>query len=200
MTDEGWRAAFAFVGAGLIGVTAFSRMALVAPPAAWRGFGGIGLLAVLLAAARPDQGEAFAIRIIEQVGEDRRREARVVELEGEVVPALVRLLRPGSLGLGTTDEGLMAAAMSLDRLASVGMPSFFYPAASFSSPGVPALLRRTFWVSHVFSRGCCSARDHGLSLADLARGRLRLDRLSRNGGGETFFPWASPIPREPRKS
>ena len=32
MTDEGWRAAFAFVGAALIGVTAFSRMALVAPP------------------------------------------------------------------------------------------------------------------------------------------------------------------------
>src|SRR6266851_6340496 len=22
----------------------------------------------------------------------------------------------------------------------------------------------------------------------------------RNGGGETFFPWAAPIPREPRKS
>jgi hypothetical protein len=39
MTDEGWRAAFALVGAGLIGVTAFSRMALVAPPAAWRGSG-----------------------------------------------------------------------------------------------------------------------------------------------------------------
>jgi uncharacterized protein (DUF736 family) len=29
---------------------------------------------------------------------------------------------------------------------------------------------------------------------------VRLDRLCRNGGGETFFPWASPIPREPRKS
>jgi hypothetical protein len=39
MTDEGWRAAFALVGAGLIGVTAFSRMALVAPAAAWRGLG-----------------------------------------------------------------------------------------------------------------------------------------------------------------
>jgi hypothetical protein len=37
MTDEGWRAAFALVGAAL--VTAFSRMALVAPPAAWRGLG-----------------------------------------------------------------------------------------------------------------------------------------------------------------
>ena len=41
---------------------------------------------------------------------------------------------------------------------------------------------------------------YGLSLADLARGRLRLDRLSRNGVGETFFPWASSIPREARKS
>jgi len=39
MTDEGWRAAFALVGAGLIGVTAFSRMALVGPPAAWRSLG-----------------------------------------------------------------------------------------------------------------------------------------------------------------
>jgi len=35
---------------------------------------------------------------------------------------------------------------------------------------------------------------------DLAKGRLHLDRLSRNGTGATFFPWASPIPREPRKS
>src|SRR3954468_16538099 len=41
---------------------------------------------------------------------------------------------------------------------------------------------------------------YGLSLADLARGRLRLDRLSRKGAGETFLPWASPIPRETRKS
>ena len=39
MTDEGWRAAFALVGAGLVGATAFSRMALVLPPAAWRGLG-----------------------------------------------------------------------------------------------------------------------------------------------------------------
>ena len=39
MTDEGWRAAFALVGAGLIGVTAFSRMALADPPPAGRVFG-----------------------------------------------------------------------------------------------------------------------------------------------------------------
>ena len=36
-----------------------------------------------------------------------------------------------------------------------------------------------------------SAREHLASLwLDLAEGRLRLDRLNRNGGGETFFPWA----------
>jgi uncharacterized protein (DUF736 family) len=45
------------------------------------------------------------------------------------------------------------------------------------------------------------AREHLAShWLDLAEGRLRLDRLNRNGGGETFFPWASPIPREARKS
>ena len=45
------------------------------------------------------------------------------------------------------------------------------------------------------------AHEHlGSHWLDLAEGRLRLDRLNRNGGGETFFPWASPIPREARKS
>jgi uncharacterized protein (DUF736 family) len=55
--------------------------------------------------------------------------------------------------------------------------------------------------------------SHTASLwLDLAGGRLRLDRLGRNGGGSTFFPWAStprgrprgdpgsPIPREATKS
>jgi len=45
-----------------------------------------------------------------------------------------------------------------------------------------------------------SAREHLAShWLDLAEGRLRLDRLNRNGGGETFFPWASPIPRGAKK-
>jgi len=43
--------------------------------------------------------------------------------------------------------------------------------------------------------------SHTASLwLDLAKGRLRLDRLSRNGAGSTFFPWAAPIPREATKS
>jgi uncharacterized protein (DUF736 family) len=44
------------------------------------------------------------------------------------------------------------------------------------------------------------ARPTASPWLDLAGGRLRLDRLSRNGVAETFFPWASPIPREARKS
>jgi hypothetical protein len=39
-----------------------------------------------------------------------------------------------------------------------------------------------------------SAREHLAShWLDLAEGRLRLDRLNRNGGGETFFPWPCPF-------
>jgi len=46
-----------------------------------------------------------------------------------------------------------------------------------------------------------SAREHLAShWLDLAEGRLRLDRLNRNGSGETFFPWALPIPRAGQES
>src|SRR5271165_1610429 len=58
-----------------------------------------------------------------------------------------------------------------------------------------------------------SARGHLASpWLDLAEDRLRLDRLSRNAVGSTFFPWGTtprdrsrgdpgpPIPREARKS
>jgi hypothetical protein len=69
----------------------------------------------------------------------------------KIVAALLRLLRPSCPDIGTTDKDPVAGAMSLDWLASVGMPSFSYATASFSSPGVPALLCRTFHVSHVFS-------------------------------------------------
>jgi hypothetical protein len=40
MTGDGWREACALGGAILIGITAFSRMALVTPPTAGRGLGG----------------------------------------------------------------------------------------------------------------------------------------------------------------
>ena len=50
----------------------------------------------------------LAILIVEQVGEHGRREALVVELDGEAITDFVRLLRPGSPDLGATDKDAMA--------------------------------------------------------------------------------------------
>jgi len=71
-------------------------------PNRWRGRGliQIGSVAIGLAAAGPDERVAFTILIVEQVGEDRRVEARIVEFEREIVAALVRALRPDGTDLG----------------------------------------------------------------------------------------------------
>ena len=52
--------------------------------------------------ARPDQGVATALFVVEKVRVDRSVEARIVELDREVV-ALFR----GALGPGGTDFGVM---------------------------------------------------------------------------------------------
>ena len=44
-------------------------------------------VAVRLAAARPDQRVAFAVFVVEEIGVDRRREARIVELDRKIVAA-----------------------------------------------------------------------------------------------------------------
>jgi uncharacterized protein (DUF736 family) len=73
--------------------------------------------------------------------------------------------------------------------------------ASSFPPGRPSLLCAATNAGQVFSRACCSARGHAASQwLDLAEGRLRLDRLSRNGGGATFFPWPPAIPRGSQES
>jgi len=69
----------------------------------------------------------------------------------------------------------------------------------FARCASPLALGPSGW-PRLLPRMLFGARPTASFLADLARGRLRLDRLSRNGGGSTFFPWASPIPREARKS
>jgi hypothetical protein len=80
------------------------------------------------------------------------------------------------------------------------MTTFLLARLSFPSPGMWGFLCEPIASWHL-SKMLFSAREHLAShWLDLAEGRLRLDRLNRNGGGETFFPWASPIPREARKS
>src|ERR1700694_2046643 len=67
---------------------------------------------------------------------------------------------------------------------------------------MPDLLCRPCEVRHVFSQRRCSGRaSHATSLwLDLAEGRLRLDRLSRNGAGSTLFHWAMTISLDATKS
>src|SRR5258708_11607585 len=60
------------------------------------------------AAARPDQAEGLAAFVIEEVGVDRRREARIVELDREVIAALAGALRPRGADLGTADKDPVA--------------------------------------------------------------------------------------------
>jgi hypothetical protein len=52
-------------------------------------------VAVLLATTRPDEGEGFAAFVVEEVGVDRSGEARIVELDREIVATLAGALRPG---------------------------------------------------------------------------------------------------------
>ena len=51
-------------------------------------------LAVAAGGTGPDQA-ATAVLVFEEVGVDRSGEARIVELEAEIVAAFVRLLGPG---------------------------------------------------------------------------------------------------------
>ena len=62
-----------------------------------------GSVAVLLATTRPDEGESFAAFVVEEVGVDRSGEARIVELDREIVAALGGALRPGGSDLSAAD-------------------------------------------------------------------------------------------------
>src|SRR3954447_21025851 len=64
------------------------------------------LVAVLLAAARPDEVEGFAV--LDKVGVDRSGEARIVELDREIIAAIDCGFRPGGSDLGAADEDAVA--------------------------------------------------------------------------------------------
>jgi hypothetical protein len=74
------------------------------------------------------------------------------------------------------------------RSAQRHVATFLHARLSFPSPGRRGILCGPIASWHV-SKMLFSAREHLAShWLDLAEGRLRLDRLNRNGGGETFFP------------
>lgn len=62
----------------------------------------LGSVAPPAVRAGPDEGEGFAFLVVEEVRVDRGVEARIVELEAQIVAALI-----GGLGPGGADLGLM---------------------------------------------------------------------------------------------
>jgi len=75
-------------------------------------------LAIAAAGAGPDQAEAFIALVIEEVGEDRSGKARIVELEAQIVAALVGALGPSGSDLNPADidpvaRGVLAGAIGL---------------------------------------------------------------------------------------
>jgi hypothetical protein len=71
------------------------------------GQSGASLLAVL-AGPRPQQGEAFASLVVEQVRVDRSVEGGIVELEREIVATFLGALRPGGADLGPANKDSVA--------------------------------------------------------------------------------------------
>src|SRR6266481_7498201 len=117
-------------------------------------------VAVRPAAARPDQAEGLAAFVIEQVGVDRRGEARIVELDREVIAALAGALRPGGADLCAADKDPVA------RRVVAGPVHFRNDADAFGLDAqgddfplqlVAALLEGTDGC-HVFLLGCSSPR------------------------------------------
>ena len=72
---------------------------------------GFGSVAVLAAGTGPDESVTVAVLVVEDVGVDRRVEARIVQLDREVVVALVGALRPGGPDLGAADIDPMAGSV-----------------------------------------------------------------------------------------
>src|SRR5713226_8564442 len=65
-------------------------------------------VAVRPAAARPDEAEGLAAFVVEEVGVDRRVEARIVELDRKIIAALAGALRPGGADLRAADKDPVA--------------------------------------------------------------------------------------------
>ena len=157
------------------------------------------LLAVL-ARPRPQQGVAFATLVVEQVGVDRRRKGRIVELEREVVATFLGALRPGGADLGPAHKDSVAWSFV------VGGVGFRDDADAFGLQAegddlaleiVSDLLERTDG-SHVTSPVVFRARDHrgldGDLQAEDDRRRTRSGRsAAEDAVVETFLPreeWA----------
>jgi hypothetical protein len=86
-------------GIGALLATALSSKAMPRPDEP-DGALEAGSVAPAAVGAGPDQAVALALFVVEEVGEDRGGEARIVELEAQIVAALIGALGPGGADLG----------------------------------------------------------------------------------------------------
>ena len=96
-----------------------------APPGGPGRGGAEVLIGVGLAAAGPDEVEAFAILVLDGVRVDRSVEARAVQLDREIVTLLRGALRPSGADLGEADEDPMAQRIPAGAAGSRVMRTFF---------------------------------------------------------------------------
>ena len=68
-------------------------------------------VAIAAVGAGPDQRVGVAFFVVEEVGVDRGVEARIVELEAQIVAALVGALGPGGADLGAADQDPVAGSV-----------------------------------------------------------------------------------------
>src|SRR5271165_5677623 len=67
-----------------------------------------GSVAVRLAAAGPDEGEAVPVFVVEEIGVDRRVEAGIVQLDREIIAVLGGALGPGCADFHSTHVDTVA--------------------------------------------------------------------------------------------
>src|SRR3546814_5857213 len=76
--------------------------------------GGVAPASLAVAAAvraGPDEAEAFAFLVVEEVGVDRGVEAGIIELQAQIGAPLVGGLGPGGADLGAADEDAVAGGV-----------------------------------------------------------------------------------------
>src|SRR5262249_15725043 len=160
--------------------TSDSTRCAKAPPSSLGGaFRRSGSVAVLLAAAGPDEVEALAV-ILDEVGVDRNGEARIIQLDREVVATLAGTLRPGGPDLSPADidpmaRGIVAARAGLrDDTNALGLDA---QGGNLALELVAGLLEGAD-ACHVTSPLLFEARDHRGLDGDLqAEGDRRRTRL-----------------------
>src|SRR5499427_8612516 len=168
--------------------TAYSSLSVRKPRPDCSGRGDVAggrSVAVVLAAAGPDQAEGLAAFVIEEVGVDRRGEARIVELDREVIAALIGALRPGGADLCAADEDpvawrVVAGPAGLRNDADAfGLDG---EGADLALNSLPDFLKEPM-VAMSFLLGCSSPRHRGLDGDRKAAGDRRPHPLGPEHSG-----------------